>query len=131
MEDDMENYKHKEDWFISELLKDHRVFHRAPNGFTNRFMQSVYPAKELSPELKKPLLDLKGKVIAIGIFLLLFIIGLSVGQEITGNSKMTAVLGNINNMFQFDHAILVTILFISFAMLLIFNEFLKKIFIQK
>jgi hypothetical protein len=131
MEKDKENNRHKEEWFINDLLKNNTTLYKAPEGFTNKFMQSIHPVGELSQELKKPLLDIKGKIVGVGIFAILFVIGLSIGYELTSIPGISSFMENVKYIFRIDYAVMTTMFLSALAILLFFNEFLKKIFARR
>jgi hypothetical protein len=131
MKENTENNRHKEEWFINDLLKENLMIHIAPKGFTNRFMQALVPVSGLSPHLKKPILDFKGKATALLIFVVLFFVGLSIGHEITGYAGLSAFNEQLKNIFRLDYTIMMTTLLFSLSILLIFNELLKKFFANR
>lgn len=120
-----------EEWFINELLQKNLTMQKAPAGFTNRLMQKISPTQGLSPALKKPILDIKGKLTALAVFILLFLAGLSVGHELTAYAGLDILNEQMAQIFKLDYTIMLTIILCSFTILLIFNELLKKYFVRR
>lgn len=126
----MEENKSMEDRLVRELLQKSNLIYKAPDGFTNRFMKSILPSQELSPKLKRPILNLKGKLTAAAVFVLLFLAGLSVGHELNRYAQLD-IVSDIKQFFGMDFAVMMTTILFSFAILLIFNELLKKYFVRR
>lgn len=126
-----EDSQHKEEWFVNELLQKHVRIYKAPEGFTNKFMQAFVPTHELSPAIKKPILNVKGKLTALMVFVLLFIVGISIGHEITEYVGFTTFNEQISQIFKLDYTIMMTTILFSFSILLLFNELLRKYFVRR
>jgi len=119
----------REEMIIRQLLQHGEQIEPAPRHFTEKFMQKMNVAS--SPASAKPILDIKGKIIAWIILGLLFVAGMSVGQEI-GDSGIVSQVGNVVRRFvDFDFVMILTTVIFSMALLLAFNEFLKKRFVKR
>lgn len=117
----------KEESIVKELMRHGRHIQTAPRDFTDRFMQKMN--LNTSPVYaSRPILNVRGKIAAGFIFLLLFAGGLSIGQEISAIPALDQANQAMRRFFNFDSTILLTTLVFSFAMLLAFNEFLKRRF---
>lgn len=120
----------QEEMMIREFLKHGKRIDPAPRHFTDRFMQKM-ELDQAPAAVSKPILDIKGKIAAWTILALLFVAGMSVGQEIGDSPAFGKAAKIVRQFIDFDFTIILTTVVFSFALLLAFNEFLKKRFVRR